>query len=369
MYIAHNFSDSIHINMAQPNPILVYGNDAYPEIQKHLKAYSSIFVLVDENTKAKCLPVFAGKLRGDFPWKVIEVKSGESHKNINTCLSVWEKLSLLGADRKSVLINLGGGVITDLGGFCASVYKRGIHLIHVPTSLLSMTDAAIGGKTGVDLGPLKNQIGTFQDAELIAIDPDFLSTLSERQLKNGLVEMFKHGLIYRKSYWDKLTEITDFQPKTLKDLIKESIEIKSDIVSKDPKESGLRKILNFGHTLGHALESYFLSNPEKPTLLHGEAIAMGMILETYISSETLNFPKQNLKEITRVLLNSFPKIVLPQTDYEKIISFLKHDKKNENGNVNFVLLEDIGKPKIDCQVEKELILIAFDYYKKLLGIS
>lgn len=349
-------------------PNIHFGKDSYSKMKTLLQERkpSSVFILVDENTKKHCLPLFAEKLRFSGSVKIIEIKSGEEHKNLEICSGVWEKLSEHGADRKSLLINLGGGVVTDLGGFCASVFKRGIGFVHVPTSLLAMADAAIGGKTGVDLGSLKNQVGVFRQPELIAIDVDFLSTLPERQLKNGLAEMFKHGLIHRKNHWDKLNKLTDFRPGNLKGLIHESIEIKSEIVSRDPNESGLRKILNFGHTLGHALESYFLSNPEKPTLLHGEAIAVGIIMDTYISSEILGFPKQNLDEITRVLLNSFPKIALQQTDYEKIISFLKHDKKNENGNVNFVLLKDIGKPKIDCQVEKELILMAFDYY---LGIN
>jgi 3-dehydroquinate synthase len=350
--------------MALPNPSIYYGNDSYPEIEKLLKAqqYSSVFVLVDENTKKHCLPVFAEKLQPGLPLEVIEIKSGEEHKNITTCLGVWEKLTESGADRKSLLINLGGGVLTDLGGFCASVFKRGIDFIHVPTTLLAMTDAAIGGKTGVDLGALKNQIGIFQQPKMILVDIDYLSTLPKRQRDNGLAEMFKHGLVYREDYWAKLKNISDFDIVDFEILIQESIEIKSDIVSKDFEESGLRKTLNFGHTLGHALESYFLSNPQKPDLLHGEAIATGMIMESYISSKMLGFPKDKLEEVNKTILKVFPKIEFQETDYEEIISFLKHDKKNEGGEINFVLLEDIGKSKIDCRVEEKLILEAFDYY-------
>lgn len=318
--------------------------------------------MVDENTQKYCLPKFLQTLESDVPLEIIEIEAGEEHKSLETCTGVWNALTELGADRKSLLINLGGGVITDLGGFVASNFKRGIDFIHVPTTLLAMVDAAIGGKTGVDLGPIKNQIGLFSFPKLLLIDPGFLETLPQNELKSGLAEMLKHGLVYRKSYWEKMKDLSKLSLDDLPQLIEESVAIKSEIVEKDPTENGIRKILNFGHTLGHALESYFLSNESKTTLLHGEAVAVGMILETYLSSEICGFPKECLAEIKNTILQSFPKIDLEEADLEPILNLLKHDKKNSYGNVNFVLLKAIGEPLIDCTVKREQLIDAFRYY-------
>ena len=232
--------------------------------------YSRIFLLVDENTRAHCLPIFEKKYKHRID-AILEIPSGEENKNINTCQKVWQALSNNNGDRKSLLINLGGGVLTDLGGFVASTFKRGIDFINIPTTLLSMVDASIGGKTGIDLGPLKNQIGVINQPQMVLIFPEFLKTVEERQIKSGYAEMLKHGLIKDLEYWSQLKETPDY---TVPHFIQKSIALKNEVVMQDPTEQGLRKILNFGHTLGHAIESYFLEDPSKKTLLHGEAIAI-----------------------------------------------------------------------------------------------
>lgn len=341
-----------------------FNTDAYKELNSYLKAnrFSKIFVLVDTHTHQHCFSKFMSQVETDIPFEIIEIEAGEHHKTIDTCVGVWNALSELEADRKSLMINLGGGVVTDLGGFVACTFKRGIKYINVPTSLLAMVDASVGGKTGVDLGTLKNQIGVIHSGEMVLIDTSFLETLPQDHLKSGLAEMLKHGLIYDLNYWNKLTDLSQLTLDDLDTLIYESVEIKKTIVTKDPFEQNIRKHLNFGHTLGHAIESYYLSDDSKTDLLHGEAIAIGMVMECYISSELLQFSKTDLEHITKVIGNTYKKVDIDASDYVPIIELLKYDKKNEHGNINFVLLETIGKPKIDCLVDNELIVKAFEYY-------
>ncbi|AWX46023.1 3-dehydroquinate synthase [Flagellimonas maritima] len=322
--------------------------------------YSQVFVLVDENTKKYCYPVFLKKMDSEVGC-VLEIPSGEIHKNIATCTELWEQLSKNDGDRKSLLINLGGGVLTDLGGFVASTFKRGIDFINVPTTLLSMVDASIGGKTGVDLGALKNQIGVINQPQMVLIFPEFLQTLEIRQVKSGYAEMLKHGLIKDEEYWTALKDEKNF---TDSKCIKKSISIKNEVVLQDPTEQGIRKILNFGHTLGHAIESYFLDNPNKITLLHGEAIAIGMILEGYLSHELKGLSKLSLQEIKEVFLKHFNRVILDEEDIVSIIELLKYDKKNSHGDVNFVLLQTIGKAVTDVKVPDNLLHKAFAYYKE-----
>ncbi|MGY0392415.1 3-dehydroquinate synthase [Bizionia sp. KMM 8389] len=339
-----------------------FNSNCYKAINTHLSEtdYSIIFILVDQNTHNSCLPQFLQQLETTLQIEIIEIEAGETHKTIETCVGVWNVLSELGADRKSLMINLGGGVVTDLGGFVASTFKRGMKYINVPTSLLAMVDASVGGKTGVDLGHLKNQIGVINTGEMVLIDTAFLQTLPENQLRSGLAEMLKHGLIFSRDYWNKFSTqaIENYD-----DLIYESVIIKNNIVTQDPLEQNLRKTLNYGHTLGHAIESYFLSHPEKESLLHGEAIAIGMILATYISTETSNFPITECQAIKTVLKRVFGEVNITASDYDAIIELLKYDKKNEHGNINFVLLEDMGKPIVNQQVDNETIIKAFEYYK------
>ena len=245
------------------------------------------------------------KNKGKF--EIIEIEDGEINKNFETCSGVWNALSELGADRKSLLINLGGGVVTDLGGFVASTFKRGIRYINVPTTLLSMVDASVGGKTGVDLGNLKNQIGVINQPEMVLIISSFLKTLPKDEMRSGLAEILKHGLISSEEYWNKANALSELTLEDLDDLIEESVEIKKEVVTQDPFEKNIRKTLNYGHTLGHAIESYCLTSKSREKLLHGEAVAIGMILATYISKELEGFPENKLQDITHKILDIFGK--------------------------------------------------------------
>lgn len=342
-----------------------YSENAYLQLNDFLAKsnHSAVFVLVDTNTHNHCLSAFLEKLETSKTIEVIEMEAGEEYKNIETCTGIWNALSELGADRKALMINLGGGVVTDLGGFVAGTFKRGIEFINVPTSLLSMVDASVGGKTGVDLGNLKNQIGVITQPEMVLIDTEYLSSLPANEMRSGLAEILKHGLIADKEYWDKATELQKLTLEDLDELIAESVEIKTRVVKQDPTEQNIRKTLNFGHTLGHAIESYFLSHPKKEKLLHGEAIAIGMIMALFISTKLSNFPEDDLKQITVKILDLFQKVKITGKDFEKIIELLKFDKKNTHGRINFVLLKKIGKPVIDCEVPNDIILEALEYYK------
>ncbi|WP_396601114.1 3-dehydroquinate synthase [Algibacter sp. R77976] len=352
--------DSIKAN----DSIVHFNENCYSSINQHIKEnnFSKIFILVDENTHQYCLPKFLENLETNKSIEIIEIESGEINKTIDTCVGVWNTLSELDADRKSLMINIGGGVITDLGGFVACTFKRGISYINVPTSLLSMVDASVGGKTGVDLGHLKNQVGVISNPDLVLIDTKFLDTLPKEQMRSGLAEMLKHGLITGENYWNKFQDLSKLSLDNLDELIHESVIIKRDVVEEDPFENGLRKTLNFGHTLGHAIESYYLSNPNKTTLLHGEAIIVGMILASYISTELVGFPKETTLNIKSLFLSYYDKVEFDKNDFPAIIELLKYDKKNNHGNINFVLLESIGTCKIDCLVDNKLILDAFEFY-------
>lgn len=348
------------------NPVY-YSENSYKQLNTYLAkiAPSKIFILVDNNTHEHCLALFLQNLKANIQTEVIEIEAGEEFKNIETCLGVWNVLSELEADRKSLMINLGGGVVTDLGGFVASTFKRGISFINVPTTLLSMVDASVGGKTGVDLGNLKNQIGVIIQPEMVLVDSDYLKTLSAKEMRSGLAEILKHGLIADENYWNKVSNLKDLETSDLDDIIKTSVNIKAEIVKKDPFEKSIRKKLNYGHTLGHAIESYCLTNPNREKLLHGEAIAIGMILETFISSALKKFPKEKLDEISGTIISIYGKEVFSSEEILKFKELMKFDKKNERGNINFVLLEDVGQAVIDVTVPDDLIEKAFEYYSTI----
>jgi len=296
--------------------------------------YSKVAILVDENTKRNCLY----KLPKFDNCTIIEIKSGEEHKNITTCSFIWEELTNNHFDRKSLLINLGGGVIGDMGGFCASTYKRGIDFIQIPTTLLAMVDASIGGKLGIDFNGLKNQIGLFNNPKSVLINSEFLNTLSDNELKSGFAEVVKHALIADNNLWNKIIS-TSFNDLIWEEIIETSIKIKNKIVASDPFEKGERKKLNFGHTFGHAIESYYL---EKGTpILHGEAVFIGMILETELSP----ISKEDKNEIKNYILSNFNLAHTPNKS--NLLPFLMNDKKNSQGKINFSLLNKIG----DCSVD------------------
>ena len=350
----------------QANNYPIYFNEkGYEALNLHLNEnkYSNLFIIVDSNTNEFCFTKFLPYLATDLTIEIIEFEAGEANKNIETCVEIWNVLTELGADRKSLVINLGGGVVTDLGGFVASTFKRGVDFIHIPTTLLSMVDASVGGKNGVDLGNLKNQIGVINVPKMVLIDTDYLETVPQNEMRSGLAEMLKHGLIYDKKYWEQFLDLKAIDFADFDELIYRSVEIKNEIVMQDPTEKNIRKSLNFGHTLGHAIESYFLENDNKTTLLHGEAIAVGMILESYISLDKKLITEEEYFQIKSTFVAIYDAIPFDESDLKPILELLIHDKKNEFGVIQFALIEGIGKIKINQLVKNELILRAFQDYQ------
>lgn len=338
-----------------------FGRQGYQKLNDLVEQnkYSKVFVITDGKAGECCLDLLCQNL--SFEVEIIEIEEGEENKNIETCIEIWNTLLEREADRKSLVINLGGGVVCDLGGFVASTFTRGVDFINIPTTLLSMVDASVGGKTGVNLQGLKNQIGVVQNPKMVLIDIDYLLTLDSKQLRSGLGEMFKHGLIDKNGYWQKMKGFEGKMFEDLQELVYESVLIKYGIVSQDPKEKGIRKYLNFGHTTGHAIESYFLRE-KKISILHGEAVAIGIVIECYLSVEKLGFDMKKCEEVKNTLGKYFKKIDFLPNDIEQIYSIMKFDKKNSFGKINFVLLKDFGEVKTDCQVEKNSIDRAFEYY-------
>ena len=345
-------------------PIL-FGENGYAFLNDFIEEnkYSNIFILVDSHSNEYCLTRFLPYLATDKTIEIIEIESGETEKNIQTCVEIWSILTELGGDRKTLMINIGGGVITDIGGFVASTFKRGIDFIHIPTTLLAMVDASVGGKNGVDLGNLKNQIGVINVPQMVLIDTEYLATLPQNEMRSGLAEMLKHGLIFDAGYWAEFKDLGNADFADFDQLIFRSIEIKNEIVMQDPTENGIRKALNFGHTLGHAIESYFLESEHKKSLLHGEAIAAGMILESYISWQKKLISAAEYIEIKTVISAVFETIAFDKNDLKPIMDLLIHDKKNEYGKIQFALLDGIGKVKINQEADNELITKSFDDYK------
>lgn len=342
-----------------------FNNNGYEALNKHLikQKYSSVFIITDSHSNNFCLPKFLPYLETEIRIEIVEFESGESSKNIETCVEIWKVLTELGADRKTLIINVGGGVVTDLGGFVAATFKRGIDFIHVPTTLLAMVDASVGGKNGIDLGNLKNQIGVITVPQMVLVDTSYLETLPQSEMRSGLAEMLKHGLIYDKAYWEKFIDLNRIDFTDFDALIYTSIVIKNEIVMQDPAENGIRKALNFGHTLGHAIESYCLENENRKTLLHGEAIAVGMILESFISLRKNLISAEEYQQIKHTINGIYETVAFEDADIEPIIDLLIHDKKNEYGSIQFALINGIGKIKINQKADNELIKLAFSDYK------
>jgi 3-dehydroquinate synthase len=336
----------------------VYTGDAGELLKKYLAghSYSNITIVTDFNVSKHCLPLIRNVFENA---EIIEIPPGEQEKNIENCKLIWERLIPF-ADRQSLLISLGGGMITDLGGFTASVFKRGIHSVYIPTTLLGMVDAATGGKTGIDFMGEKNMIGTFSMPEAVLIDPKFLKTLPERELKSGFAEVLKYGLIADASLWDKVKDI-DSKQFNWEDIISRCVEIKRQITDEDPLEKGFRKILNFGHTFGHALESYSLEHDSDP-LLHGEAVATGMVLETEMSFRKGLIAEKAKEEIIKMLFAHFEKYSINRNAFEDIHVLMRHDKKSLGGTVKMALLEGIGNSAYDVECMRSEIEEVYNWY-------
>ncbi len=324
----------------------------------HQHDYSHIAVIVDEKTQKHCLPLIQSLLPQKFT-KIV-IPSGEDHKTLSTCEKIWAAMTKANMDRHGLVINLGGGVIGDMGGFCASTYKRGIDFIQIPTTLLAQVDASVGGKLGIDFHGLKNHIGVFQLPKTVLIDPNFIQTLPERQKLSGYAEIIKHCLIRDADKWDIIAHL-DFDQVDLADLIAHSVEIKKAVVAEDPKEAGLRKILNFGHTLGHAVETYLLSQGKR-AILHGEAIAVGMITEAYLAKERDLISTEELASIEAMLFATYGRVNLKIGEIPAIIALTAQDKKNKGTEIRFSLLTGIGDCGYDIPVSKAEMKKALEYY-------
>ncbi|WP_158963358.1 3-dehydroquinate synthase [Myroides fluvii] len=345
---------------------IYFGVESYAILGDFLneKQYSKLLILTDSTCNELCLPHFLAHLPTVIPFEIIEIEPGETAKDLATCEGVWSAMLDLELDRHSAVIAVGGGVVSDLGGFVASVYMRGIDCFVVPTTLLAMVDASVGGKTGIDLNGIKNSIGSFSMPKLVLIDATYLDTLDPRELKSGYAEMLKHGLIHDERYFKYLKDIAQVDFADIETLIYHSIKIKSQIVQEDPKEVGLRKILNFGHTVGHAIESYCLTSSTRERMLHGEAIAIGMIVESYISTVILGLNTTVYQEIKESIQYIYGKQTFIETELEEILTWMKFDKKNKAGEIRMVLLSKIGESAYDIEVSKDLILKGFEDYLK-----
>ncbi|SMD36777.1 3-dehydroquinate synthase [Reichenbachiella faecimaris] len=339
-------------------------NDITQSIRNFLdgKKYSQIAVICDENTEEHCLPVILDGLPEHY---LLRIDSGEENKHLGTCEQLWMALTDAGFDRKGLVINLGGGVIGDMGGFVASTYKRGMDFLNIPTTLLSQVDASVGGKLGVDFHGFKNHIGLFAEPQNVLIDTCFYATLPQRELRSGFAEVIKHGLIYDKSYWQKVKTI-DLDDANWSELVSRSIDIKKEVVKADPFESGLRKILNFGHTIGHAVESYFLDKGDQ-RLLHGEAIAVGMICEAYLSHKFTGLSIEELDEIVAYLIGIYHPVKIDKSLFDEIIGLTLQDKKNEGGAVQFSLLTGMGACKVNIPIATPDMLDSLFYFNQQLG--
>ena len=348
----------------QSNSYPVHFDDSITQLVNFIKAgnYSRFFVLTDENTSVHCLPVIKEQIDAMDNYDIIEINAGEESKNLDFCIGVWKMLIDFGADRNALMVNLGGGVITDMGGFIASTYKRGIDFVQMPTTLLAQVDASVGGKTGVDLDGVKNIIGTFTQPKAVFMNIGFLNTLPQRQILSGLAEMLKHGLIVDAAYWDQLKTSDLTIPSA--ELVHRSVAIKNDVVIADPHEKGIRKALNFGHTVGHAVETLSLLNDTDP-LTHGEAIAIGIICEAWLSNQKAGLSDDELTEISTVITGLYPKHPVNEANFDTLLQIMQKDKKNSNGKINCTLLKHIGQYSIDNICTPDELWDSLRYYSTL----
>ena len=328
--------------------------------------HDRLFVLVDEHTFQYCLPLIQ-----TFPCMKdaisIRIGAGDIHKNIETLAHVWKELGDNGATRHSLMINLGGGMVTDLGGFAASTFKRGIKYINIPTTLLAMVDASVGGKTGINFNGLKNEIGVFSPAQSVLINTEFLKTLDMNNILSGYAEMLKHGLISTTGHWAELLtfDMNNIDYQALQTLVDKSVKIKEDIVTQDPYEKGIRKALNLGHTVGHAFES--LAMETNRPVLHGYAVAWGIVCELYFSHLKVGFPKDKLRQTLQFIKDNYGVFVFDCKQYDRLYEFMTHDKKNSVGIINFTLMGEIGDIRINQSATKQEIMDMLDFYRESMG--
>jgi 3-dehydroquinate synthase len=342
---------------------VVIENTTFKSVSSFLakNKYSSYFILCDENTLQYCLPLLITSCPKLGSAEIIEVESGEQAKSLEVSTLIWQTLFDNKADRHSLLINLGGGVVSDLGGFTASVYKRGIDFINIPTSLLAMSDASVGGKTGINFQAIKNGLGSFSQPRGVFVNPAFLKTLPERHIQNGLAEIFKIALISSSPFWKRLRSFSS--EKGFEKIISESIRLKNKIVLKDPHDKGIRKILNFGHTVGHALEALCLDTGND--LLHGEAVVIGMIVESHIAFQKKMLSKAVLTEITEALLSRFELSTTGDLLSAPLLDLMLNDKKNLKGTLLFSFPEKIGSCRFDISVTRSQVEKALRHYNSL----
>lgn len=339
------------------------GSEAWVEIERSISELSDsgrkIYILADENTAEFCVQKVQGKF-GVFSENLLVVEAGESSKSIEIAYQLWTEMLESGADRQSVLFNIGGGVVTDLGGFVASTFKRGIPFVNIPTSLMGMADAAIGGKCGIDLGSAKNQVGTFAWPISTLILPEFLESLPEVELNSGFAECIKHGLLIGGSLWDKVSVL---DPKEIDaEILTEIVKVKIDVVNEDPKELGIRKSLNLGHTIGHAIESEAMQSTDP--LPHGHCVILGLLAELKISEIELGLDPGVLELISKQANRHYESIRSQDVEFDLIFPFMKLDKKNEQSEVRFALLRSLGKPEVDVTVSEDSIRLGIDYLKE-----
>lgn len=346
----------------------IFVGDIWSELRHFLDAsdYEQTIVLVDDHTATHCLPVFKAQLP-DLSFDVIRVPAGEQHKNLVSCRHIWSSLFQLGAGRKAVLINLGGGVVGDMGGFCASTFKRGMPFIQIPTTLLSQVDASVGGKLGIDFMDIKNGVGVFNNPEAVFIDPVFFETLPPRELRSGYAEVIKHSLIHDAAQWKALRRLKELPSIDWASLLIPSLKIKQHFVTEDPHERGLRKALNFGHTIGHAVEGLALKSAHP--LLHGEAIAIGMVCETFLSFLQCQLPQEEVAQISRYLLEVYGHHPIDLRRFDEYIALMQNDKKNEQGQINFSLLPQAGSVAVNQHCAPGWILQSLQYYNDLASVN
>lgn len=325
--------------------------------------HDKIFILTDQTTHDMCLPKLQNFLCLKGAQSIV-IKAGDTNKTLDSLAEVWTALSQGGATRHSLMINLGGGMVTDLGGFAASTFKRGIDFINIPTTLLAMVDASVGGKTGINFGGLKNEIGVFSDSKFVIINTQFLDTLDHDNICSGYAEMLKHGLISDDKHWAELVGFNLAQPDLaqLQRMVAESIKVKERIVTEDPHEHGIRKALNLGHTVGHALESFAMKHGRP--VLHGYAVAYGMVCELYLSARKTDFPTDKMHQTVRFILDHYGRLPYTCDDYPELLELMRHDKKNTSGIINFTLLGGIGDIRINQTATKEEIEEVLDFLRE-----